>query len=354
MADQNISMFADITSANIASYWTTLQQQEVPYLGEVLFPNVKQQSDAITFYRGLSRAPKPLQPSALDAQAIVRDRQGFEKITTNTNFFKEAKYMDENLRRELTRIKSSADTTRRDIILNRIYDDSAELLRGASLTRELVRMQVLLNGKYSIAGNGQVYEDDFGMRQDHQALATGKWGADGSSPADDIRAAQDLIGTQQGVTLTRALMNQKTFHALLTDNQVKSTLLANNANTAAIALPRTALLGYLSDEFGLTVQVYDKGYIDATGAFKYFIPDGKVVFLPETTLGQTVFSETPEETDLALAGGTDVSFTDTGVAVTTTVNPDPVTKITKVSQQFTATFEQIDSVYVLDAFNPKA
>ncbi|KRK40805.1 major capsid protein [Loigolactobacillus bifermentans] len=354
MNPEVISMFADLTSANIASYWTTLQQKEAPYLGETLFPNVKQDSDVITFYRGLTRAPKALNPSALDAQAIVRDRQGFNKITTQTNFYKESKYLDENLRRELSRLASSADQTRRDIIIRRIFDDTGELMRGAALGREIQRMQVLLTGKYEIKGNGQVFSDDYYMQASHLAQAVGKWGETGSSPTDDIKAAKDLIGTEQGVTLTRMLVNEKTFNALLRDEEIKATLFTTNINTQAMALPKSALLSYLSDQFGLEVVVYEKGYVDVTGKFNYFIPDGKVVFMPGVALGNTVFSPTPEETDLALSKVADVSFADTGVAITTTPHSDPVTKETKVSQQYSVSYEQIDSVYILDAFNPKA
>lgn len=348
----NMSMFDDLSAANIASYWMTRQQQEAPYLGEVLFPNTKQMSSHVEFYKGLTRAPKPLAPSALDAQAIVRDRQGFDKIGVDTGFFKEAKYLDENLRRELLNVAGSSDQTRRDIILRRIFDDSSELLRGAALTREIARMGLLTGGKFTLAGNGQSYTVDYGMDAKHQAkAANANWKQTGSNPFDDIREAIDKIGTDTGATLTRAVMNRATFLALLSNNTVKSTLLANNANTSAVSLPRNVLTSYLQDEFGINVQVYDKGYTDASGNFVHFIDDGIISFLPDGDLGQTVFSPTSEEVDLAYDPTASVSMVDTGVAVATYRRQDPVTVETKVSQAFVPTFEQIDSVYVLDAFH---
>lgn len=350
-----VNMFDGITAENITSYWETLQQNEAPYLGEVLFPNEKQATTHVEWLRGATSAPKPLAPSALDAKAINRARQGFGKVATETRFFKESKYIDEALRQQLALAENSPIASQKDIILNHIFKDSSELLRGASLARELMRMQLLLGGKFTLNGNGQSFDEDYKMKADHLALAKGKsWAEDGSDPAYDIQAAKDKIETEQGVTITRAIMNHATWTALLGNNQVKSTLLANNANTSAIALPQSVLSGYLSDEFGIKVQVYEKGYVDIKDKFHAFIPDGKVVFLPETSLGRTVFAPTPEEFDLIASPAADVAITDTAVAVTTTLEADPVTKSTKVSQNVIPTFEQIDSVYVLDAFSPKA
>lgn len=345
-------MFEDLTSANLASYWQTRQQQEAPYLGEVLFPDTKQQSSLVSWYRGLTRAPKPLAPSALDAQAIVRDRQGFQRLQTETNFYKEAKYLDENLRVELSNVAASADQTRKNIILQRIFDDESELIRGAKLTREIARMQLLTSGKFTVAGNGQQFDVDYQMMSSHKSKASNaNWKSTGSDPFDDIRQAIDTVGTDTGATITRAVMNRATFLALLSNNTVKSTLLANNANTPAVSLPRTVLTNYLQDEFGIIVQVYDKGYTDASGQFKHFIDDGLIAFLPDGDLGNTVFSPTPEETDLVVDPSANVSFVDTGVAIATFRQQDPVTVETKVSQRFVPTFEQIDSTYVLDAFH---
>lgn len=345
------SIFDDISSANISTYWTTLMQQEAPYLGEVLFPNTRIPNDDVTWYRGKTRAAKPLAPSAYGAQAIQRDRQGYERETVHANFFKEGKYLDESLRRDLLRVASSPIQGQKDIILQRIFQDSAELLRGAALSREIVRMQLLQSGKYSIAGNGQVYADDYEMKANHIANAATAWGTSGATPIDDFRRAKDIIGTEEGVTLSRVVMNQKTFNALLADEQLKATILANNANTALATVPQSVLLDWIKAEYDLTIQVYDKSYTDASGALQRFVTDGNVVLLPDGDLGSTAFAPTPEETDLLATPNADVSVVDTGVAVTTTMETDPVTKMTKVSQTFVPTFEQIDGVYVLKAFS---
>lgn len=351
---ETLDMFADITSANTASYWNTLQQNEAPYGLELLFPNQKQTASLIEWYKGLSVAPKPLAPSAYDANAIPRGRQGFQKVMTSTNFYKESKYIDEDLRQSLLNVANSPIQAQKDVIFNRIFNDNVDLLRGAALRREIVRAQMLVTGKFSIAGNDTLYAEDYLMPKNHLVKATKDWGTTGATITDDIMRAADTIGTDTGVTIGRLMLNRNTFNVLLRDESIKATLLANNANTQAVNIPKSVVLNYLSQELGVTVMIYDKGYNDVNGKFVKFIPDGKAVFMPQGTLGRTVFSTTPEEADLMASAGADVSIVDTGVAITTTVKDDPVTKVTKVSQAFIPTFEQIDSVYVLDAFAPKA
>lgn len=354
--DNELSMFEGLDSANVASYWTTNQAKEQPYLGEILFPAVKQKDRLIQFYRGETRAPKMLKPAGYGTQAIPRDRQGLDKITSNTNFFKESKYSDETLMAQLGDLANSKDKVLYQAVLDKIYNDQSELLRGASLTREFVRMQMLLTGKYSLQGNGGSAFDDYMMKAAHQGLAKGaSWNETGSDPAYDIQNAKDVIGADQGTEISTMIMNTRTWRSLLANNQIKSTILANNANTSAVALPKKELLAFLLDEYGLTVVLYDKFWEDSTK--HYFIPDGKIAFTPGGTLGRTVFAPTPEERMLSLAGkAANISFVDKGVTITTKPDVNPVTLETIVSQEFAPTFERIDDVFVFDAFNaaPKA
>ncbi|USS94001.1 major capsid protein (plasmid) [Fructilactobacillus ixorae] len=342
-------IFSDITTANIASYWTTLTQNEAPFIGETLFPSVKQGSRDVTWYKGETAAASPLKASGYNAQTVDRDRQGFSERVTRTKFFKEGQKIDEQLRQQLLTVQNSPIPAQRDAILQHVFDDTTNLLRGASLIREITRMQVLRTGKFEIKSNGQDYKEDFEMNPSHIKSATKSWKDDGS-PLDDFDNAISTITNDSGITPTRVLLNRNTFNVLVRNEEVKATILANNANTSAAAVPRSVVTGYMASEYGLTFQVYDKTYRDVDGTMKKFIPDGEVILIPDGDLGKTVFSPTPEETDLMASSNADVSIVDTGVAISNTVLNDPVTKRTKVSQQFTPTFEMIDGVYVLKAF----
>lgn len=351
-----IGLFKDLNSANIASFWTTQQLEQAPYLGEILFPATKQSTRLIEWYKGQTEAPKPQRPSAYGVQAIPETRQGLESVQTSTTFFKSSKYIDEDLAAQLADLGGSNDPARYRLVISNIMNDSAKQLANASLTREIIRMQMLLTGKYSFTGNGATAEDDYQMKSTHQGLAKGaSWQESGSDPAYDIQNAIDIIGNDQGTTVNRLYMNTHTFRALLSNNQVKSTLLANNANTAAVSLRRQDLLDYVLDEYGVNITIYDKFY-QATSGLVRFIPDGKIIFAPEGQLGRTVFAPTPEERGLRMRAGVDVSLVDTAVAITAEQIIDPVTVNTKVTQEFAPTYERIDDVFIFDAFNtaPKA
>ena len=69
---------------------------------------------------------------------------------------------------------------------------------------------------------------------------------------------------------------------------------------------------------------------------------------PSGTLGTSWFGTTPEQSDLMTGNAANVTITDTGVAVTTTKETDPVNVDTKVSMIFLPSFEAADQVYILD------
>lgn len=326
-----VTFFDDVTANNIGSFWTTLTQENAPYLWETLMPNKKQIGDEVEFYRGMSNAPKPLAPSAFGAPAIMRERQGFDKIKDNTRYFKEGKFIDEYLRQQLLRLGANGTPEQKKMILNYIFQDQAELLSGAALTREIMRNQIIQTGKVDVIGNGQHITADYQMKDTHKTQATKAWGTDGSKPFEDIAKARDIVGSDSNQTLSRAVMNQATFNALLSDASVKSTMLYDNGKLANVSIPQSELLQFLLTNYGLTVQIYDKRYVDIDGVKKKWIADGRVIFLPDGDLGSTVMSVTPEEADLLASTAADVAVVDDGVAISSMLSTDPVNKKINVS-----------------------
>lgn len=342
------SIFDDITATDLGAFWTEKSKERAPYLWDTLFPAKKQVGSNFEFYRGQSNAPKPLVPSAFGAQAIMRERQDFEKISDKTRYFKEGLQIDEDLRQQLLNLQQNGNSSQKDLIINKIFDDQERLLTGAELTREIVRNQLMQTGKVNIFGNGQHIQADYEMKETHKVVAKNAWGSTGSTPFDDIRAAKNVVGDDSDQTITRVVMNDNTLQSMLRDTNVKSTMLYDNGKLANVTIPQSELFSFLSLNYGLTIQVYDKQYNDIDGTKKYWIPDGRVIFLPEGNLGNTIMSTTPEEADLLGSQAADVSIVDNGVAISTMMTADPVNKKTNVSQQFMPTFEMIDGIYILD------
>ena len=93
-----MTIFDLILSTEIVAYWELLQQDREPYLGEELFPDRKQLGLSLSWLKGSNGLPVVLKPSSFDAVAIPRKRIGFEKLSAEMPFFKESKYIDEEMR----------------------------------------------------------------------------------------------------------------------------------------------------------------------------------------------------------------------------------------------------------------
>lgn len=350
----NLQMFAApsnifdlINSADVATYWAERLNEMQPYLGEELFPAEKQLGMKLTWLKGKTGSPIALRPSGLDADVIPRGRQGFEEYIEKMIFFKESMYIDEELRQEINLISQSNNEAYRNVLLNRVFDDTADLLRGAAVRREIMRMQLLTTGTITIAENGQDHNIDYDLASTHKADAETAWSSvDSASPIDDIdKAIQVMLA--DGATPRRAILNSNTFRHLRQNTEIKATVLGNNVNASTAKLSRQGVLDYILEEFNLEVVVYDKVYTDGGGTHK-FIPDGTFILLPGITVGKTMFGTTPEESDLMSGSSANVSIVETGVAITTMKKADPVNVETKVSMISLPSFEQSNEVFILN------
>ena len=153
-----MSIFDLVVSGEIVAYWELLKQDLPPYMGEELFPNNKKLGLTLQWLKGAKGLPIVLKPSAFDASAIPRPRIGFEKLSTEMPFFKESKYIDEEMRQELNKVMATGVQAYIDAVVNRIFADEKELLEGAAAQRERMRMMLLTTGTIMMEGNGQIYE----------------------------------------------------------------------------------------------------------------------------------------------------------------------------------------------------
>ncbi|HFE9852466.1 TPA: major capsid protein [Enterococcus faecalis] len=342
------SIYTMVTAPEVAAYWTEKQQTLPPFLGEELFPSVKQLGTEIKWLKGSTGAPKMLKPSAFGARAIPRGRKEFDKVLTELGFFKESKFVDENLRQQLNLVMASGNQLMIDTILKKIFDDITDLTYGAAVTREVARMQLLITGKAELSGNGQKYELDYEFNQEHMENAKVSWSdANSSDPFYDIQKGIEKIQLDTGETPTRAVTNLSTLNKIVANKKINRTISVFGGGD--IILGRQKVIDFFRNELGIDIVLYDKLYENEKGAATKFIPDDKFVLLPGTPLGTTAFATTPEESDLMTNGKSNVSIVDTGVAITTMTEEDPVTVETKVSMLSLPTFENMEKVYILDA-----
>lgn len=341
------TIFDLIRAQELTAYWEENTKDRPPYLGEELFPADKKLGLKLEWIKGANGLPVVLKPSAFDVGAIPRARIGFDKLTTNMPFFKEALYIDEELRQELNMVLETGNQAYIDAVVNRVFDDETHLLEGAAARREQMRMMALTTGAISITANGQAYSYDYGVPSAHKSEVTTSWSNTASDPIEDLRKAMDKVEDDTGVRPTRGICSRKTWGYLRVNQKIiKSIFVLSNGEVSALSDAR--LSQYLMDELGLELIVYSKRYKNDNGDATQFVPDETVVLFPEGPLGTTWFGTTPEESDLMGGKVANVSLTDVGVAVTTIEKADPVNVETKVTMISLPSFETADQIYILD------
>ena len=341
-----MSIFDLVTSQELAAYWEVLAQNEAPYMLEELFPNDKKRGLDLKWIKGSKGLPAVLKTSAFDVQAIARPRIGFEKVSAEMPFFKESKFIDEELRQELNMVLETGNQAYIDSVMNHVFDDDVELIRAARATRERMRAQLLTAGSIAMTANGQTFLYDYGLPSGHKSEVTTSWSNASSDPIEDMRAAAEKILDDTGEVVTRAIMNSKTLGYLRNNDKIKKSIYVLTGGVGSITNQK--VIDLIADELDITIGVYDKKYKDEAGITQKFIPDDVVTLIPDGALGTTWFGTTPEESDLMSSGVANVSLVDTGVAVTTIKHADPVNVETKVSMICLPSFEMADAIYILD------
>lgn len=341
-----MTIFDIITSTEIASYWELMTQDRAPYLGEELFPNEKKLGLKLDWLKGSNGLPVVLKASAFDVKAVPRPRIGFEKLSAQMPFFKESKYIDEELRQQLNMIIETGNQAYIDTIANRIFADETELLEGAAAQRERMRMMMLTTGVISMKSNGQIYEYDYHIPEGHKKTVTKSWSDPTATIMDDIRKAQDVIRTDTGVELTRAVTTSKVIGYMRNNTEIKKSIAILTDGQGFIS--DSKVLSYIKDELEITIAVDDKKYKDEDGATQNYVPEDTFTLIPDGTLGNTWLGTTPEESDLLTSGVANVSIVDTGVAITTVTETDPVNVNTKVTMICLPDFPTADQVFIYD------
>lgn len=342
-----MTIFDLMTSQELTAYWEELVQDEAPYPCEELFPDDKKRGLELKWLKGAKGLPIVLKTSAFDVHAIPRPRIGFEKLTAEMPYFKESTYIDEELRQELNMVLETGNQAYIDSVMNKIFDDEVQLLRGARASRERMRMMALTTGVVSMANNGQTFTYDYQVPADHKVNAVVAWSDHANSdPMEDIRLAKEKIQDDTGEVLTRAMCDGATWRHIRNNDKIKKAIFVLTNGVGAISDAK--LRQYLLDELEIVVVVNDKRYKNEAGQSAKFMPANTFVMFPDGDLGKTWFGTTPAESDLMTSNVANVSITDTGVAVTTVQKADPVQVETIVSMICLPSFEGADKIYILD------
>lgn len=336
-----------IQSKEIAAYWETLVQDEAPYPCEELFPTDKKRGLSLNWIKGSKGLPVALKTSSFDVYAVPRPRIGFEKLSADMPYFKESAYVDEELRQELNMVIETGNQAYIDSVMNKIFDDEINLLRGARASREMMRMMALTTGVISMVSNGQSFTYDYNIPAANKVDAITAWSDHANSnPIEDMRLGIEKIKDETGAVITRAMCDGATWRHIRNNENIKKSLFVLSNGQANVSDSR--LRDYLMEELEIDVMINDKRYVGYNGTISKFMPTDTFVMFPSGTLGKTWFGTTPAESDLMSGSAANVSITDSGVAVVTAQKVDPVQVETIVSQICLPSFEGADQVYIID------
>lgn len=163
----------------------------------------------------------------------------------------------------------------------------------------------------------------------------------------------DLVEEEQyeettGDKLSTFVMNRKTWKMLVNAEDTKKQVQGILAYQNGIMMKDTDVKSYLLDNYGITILVYNKLYLDEAGKSKTFIPDGVVSAISGSInqLGTVWYGTTPEMRSGNLSTG-NLSIVNTGVSVYTYTTPHPVNTHCVVSEIVLPSYENMDSVVVM-------
>ena len=210
-------------------------------------------------------------------------------------------------------------------------------------------MQLLSTGTISLANNGQEYLYDYGLDTKQKVTAATKWDQTNADILGDIQAWQDDRENAGYGRPTRAITSRKVMRNMQKNEAIKNALYV--LGQGKVMITEDMVKNYIQEQTGVTIEVYEKKYKGLDGKIKRFIPDDLFILIPEGELGETVFGTTPEEADLMASNKADVSIVDTGVAITTYEEVDPVNVHTKVSEVVLPSFDMADYIVIAEVLS---
>lgn len=341
-----MNIYEKFSASNI-QYVYENDKNRKPYAGELLFPAIRQKGINFSFIKGKQGTPVALVSANWNTDVLYRDRIGVKEMKGKMPFFKEAYAIDEETRQELISVRPEYQ----EPIINRIFDDKADLLAGADATAERMRMQLLAQGTITIQENGVDKQYDYGFDSVNQfKTLTTLWSSADADPIKDIIEMRNAYEDRNGEAPKYMFISSKRFNSIQSNSKVLEYF---KSLAVPVAYPtKEQIKTYIKSATELDVIILDKKYRPAR---KFdvtpipFYPEDRFTLVSTLNLGNTVYGTTPEEADLLNGQSKAVSgvVTSKGVAITTWEIPDPVNVNTKVSEVVLPTCPNIEVLYIV-------
>jgi len=295
-----------------------------------IFPDTKTQYLKAEYYRLMAgqRLPEVAFVHALDTEAEIGSRPGFEKVLTEKLFIKRKINQSERLQQAIENGVPDDNNLKKFV-----FDDAANLFEGVVARTNVMKGQFLSTGIVKIKENHVDMSIDYGVTSDAKVTLT-----DWSKPDADIMgdiSKMVAIAEDNGYVVNKALTSLKMIN-YMRNNTAMQTAVLGAANKRL--LTKQELTNLLMQEYGITIDRCDEKYRyrKADGTLKtgrYFKEDVFTLYEANAngSFGSGLWGVTPEELEYRqFIQEENRSF----VTLSMWATPDPVAVWTKASGMF--------------------
>lgn len=295
-----------------------------------IFPDTKTQYLKAEYYRLMAgqRLPEVAFVHALDTEAEIGSRPGFEKVLTEKLFIKRKINQSERLQQAIENGVPDDENLKKFV-----FDDAANLFEGVVARANVMKGQFLSTGIVKVKENHVDMSIDYGVTSDAKVTLT-----DWSKPDADIMGdiqKMVAIAEDNGYVVNKALTSLKMIN-YMRNNTAMQTAVLGAANKRL--LTKQELTNLLMQEYGFTIDRCDEKYRyrKADGTLKtgrYFKEDVFTLYEANAngSFGSGLWGVTPEETEYRqFIQEENRSF----VTLSMWATPDPVAVWTKASGMF--------------------
>ena len=295
-----------------------------------IFPDTKTQYLKAEYYRLMAgqRLPEVAFVHALDTEAEIGSRPGFEKVLTEKLFIKRKINQSERLQQAIENGVPDDENLKKFV-----FDDAANLFEGVVARANVMKGQFLSTGIVKIKENHVDMSIDYGVTSDAKVTLT-DWSKPDSDIMGDIQKMV-AIAEDNGYVVNKALTSLKMIN-YMRNNTAMQTAVLGAANKRL--LTKQELTNLLMQEYGFTIDRCDEKYryrkADRTlKTGRYFKEDVFTLYEANAngSFGSGLWGVTPEELEYRqFIQEENRSF----VTLSMWSTPDPVAVWTKASGMF--------------------
>lgn len=315
------------------------ERQVKPLLGETLFPEVKHDTLDFSYLVGASSLPVVASVHAFDTEAEIGSREASKQAL-------EAAYVKRKMQiteKDLMALQFPRNAGEQTYLTGRVFNDIDTLVAGVKARVELMRMEALTTGKVTLNENDLNMSVNYHVPTEHQESLSGTalWTADTADVIGDLERWQDSLDEKA----TRALTSTKILTQILRNSKIIGYLFGKDSGRIPT---RADLNAFLLQHDLPTIAVYDSKYRkqNANGTYttsRYF-GENKFVMFGDSTLGETLYGPTPEESRM-IREGAEVSNVDKVIAMVYEEGKDPISTWTKAAATAIPSFPEANNVF---------